>query len=90
MNLITVTQVVRNFGNIIGRVYYKREEFNIKKGSQIVACLSPPKRKSGLSMAGLERVLKKGLFLSSKELEDFERDIQFMREKKEELIDKWD
>ena len=90
MNLITVTQVVRNFGNIIGRVYYKGEEFNIKKGSQIVACLSPPKHKSGLSMSELERVLKKAPFLSSKELEDFERDIQFMREKKEELIDKWD
>ncbi len=35
-----------------------------------------------MSMAELERVLKKGTFLSSKEPEDFEGDIKFMREKK--------
>ena len=57
-HLITVTEVVRAFGDIIGRVYYKGEEFDIKKGSQIVVRLSSAKYKSGISMDDLEKIFK--------------------------------
>lgn len=56
--LITVTELVRTFGDIIGRVYYKGEEFDIKKGAHMVAHLSPAKCKSGLSMEDLEKVFE--------------------------------
>jgi len=38
----------------------------------------------------LKKVLKEVPFLSFKERDIFKKDIQFMREKKEELEDKWD
>ena len=89
-HLVTVTQIVRNFGDIIGRVYYKGEEFDIKKGANIVAHLSPPKQQIGLSIMELEKLFTRSAFLSSEELDVFEKDLHFMRETKEELTDKWD
>ena len=41
--LITVTEAVRSFADIIGRVYYKGDEYEIKKGNQIVAHIGPAK-----------------------------------------------
>lgn len=39
--VITVTEMARSFSDIIGRVYHRGEEFDIKKGSHIVAHISP-------------------------------------------------
>lgn len=39
--VITVTEMARSFSDIIGRVHHKGEEFDIKKGSKLVAHISP-------------------------------------------------
>jgi antitoxin (DNA-binding transcriptional repressor) of toxin-antitoxin stability system len=41
--VITVTEMARSFSDIIARVYHKGEEFDIKKGANIVAHISAPK-----------------------------------------------
>lgn len=51
--LITVTDMIRSFSDIIGRVYYKRETFDIKKGNNIVATLAPTKSSTTLMASSL-------------------------------------
>ena len=69
--LITVTDLIRSFSDIIGRVYYKGESFDIKKGPNIVAMLSP-KSKSSMSVSELNTFFKETPHLSDEDVEDFE------------------
>lgn len=90
IHLITVTEAVRSFADIIGRVYYKGDEYNIKKGNQIVAHIGPSKNRSTLSVSELNSFFENSPKLQSDDVEDFERDIQFIRSLSMEIKDKWD
>jgi hypothetical protein len=89
-HLITVTEAVRSFGDLIGRVYYKGEEFDIKKGSQIVAHIGPSKQRATIRVAELNNMLAACPSLSKKELEEFEKDLKDIRLSGGELKSKWD
>ncbi|HJD55912.1 MAG TPA: antitoxin [Rickettsia endosymbiont of Pyrocoelia pectoralis] len=39
--IIKATEVVRSFSDIMNRVYYKGESFDVQKGNNIVARISP-------------------------------------------------
>lgn len=72
---ITVTDAVRSFSDIIGRVYYKGETYDIKRGANIVAMLAPAKAKSTITAGELNKFFKEAPSLSKEELGEFEEDI---------------
>ncbi len=74
--LITVTDMIRSFSDIVGRVYYNGEIFDIKKGSNIVARLSPTKKKSTIAIADLNGFFKMSPHLNKDDSEDFEKGIK--------------
>lgn len=87
--LITVTEAVRTFTDIIGRVYYRGEEFDIKKGTQIVAHIGPSKNRSTLNVVELTEFFSNPS-LSKEDFEEFEKDINFIRSSVGEIKNKWD
>jgi len=89
-HLITVTEAARSFADIIGRVYYRGEEFDIKKGNQIVAHIGPAKSRATLRMGELNAFFASCPTLSTEELNDFERDIEMIRSKAGEAENKWE
>jgi hypothetical protein len=73
--LITVTEMIRSFSDIVGRVHYKGEIFDIKKGANIVARLSPAKAKLTVTAGELNELFKSAPHLSEEDIEEFEQDI---------------
>lgn len=87
--LITVTEAVRSFTDIIGRVYYRGEEFDIKKGTQIVAHLGPSKNRPTLKISELNSLFSQ-FTLSQEECEEFAKDLDLIRKSGGEIKNKWD
>ncbi|HXH54142.1 MAG TPA: antitoxin [Gammaproteobacteria bacterium] len=90
LHLITVTEAVRSFADIIGRVYYKGDEYNIKKGNQIVAHIGPSKNRSTLSISELNSFFASCPTLLPGDAQDFEQDIGLVRSAGGEIKDIWD
>jgi antitoxin (DNA-binding transcriptional repressor) of toxin-antitoxin stability system len=88
--LITVSEAVRSFADIIGRVYYKGEEFEIKKGKKIVARIVPVKEKRALKVCELNDFFANIPKLDAKEMESFAKDIEDARKNIKESPSKWD
>lgn len=89
--LITVTEFSRGFSDIIGRVHYTGEVFDIQKGTRIVARLSPVKAKKTITLRELGTFFKNSPHLSKDEIEDFEQAIVKLKSLKDSGgFDKWD
>ncbi|HJD56703.1 antitoxin [Candidatus Tisiphia endosymbiont of Ptychoptera albimana] len=89
--VITVTDMVRSFSDIIGRVHYQGESFDIKKGTNIVARLVPTQNKPTLTLGELNEFFENGPHLDKDDIEGFEEDINVIKSLK--LTDwgnKWD
>ncbi|OZG32215.1 hypothetical protein [Rickettsia endosymbiont of Culicoides newsteadi] len=85
--VITVTDMVRSFSDIIGRVHYQGESFDIKKGASIVAIQNKPT----LTLGELNEFFENGPHLDKDDIEGFEEDINVIKSLK--LTDwgnKWD
>lgn len=90
IHLITVTEAARSFSDIIGRVYYKGDEFEIKKGSTVVARLIPSSQKTAFPIKKLNKFFKEGPHLSEDDIEDFQKDIEEIRSLAGDTPFKWD
>jgi len=89
--LITVTDMIRSFSDIVGRVYYKGETFDIKKGNNVVARLSPANKKVSIKVSDLNAFLRASPHLDPEDVSDFENDIKEIRKLKgRERFTKWD
>jgi antitoxin (DNA-binding transcriptional repressor) of toxin-antitoxin stability system len=89
--LITVTEIMRSFSDVVGRVYYKGESFDIKKGANIVARLSPAKKRSTIAIKDLNNFFQNAPHLGKSDIEDFENTINEVKSKKENgVFNKWD
>ena len=88
--LITVSEAVRSFGDIIGRVYYKGEEFEIKKGKNIVARIIPAKNRHTLQVSELNAFFAKAPRLAEGDADSFLKDIEDFRANIKESPSKWD
>jgi antitoxin (DNA-binding transcriptional repressor) of toxin-antitoxin stability system len=89
--LVSVTDVVRSFSDIVSRVYYKGETFDIKKGANIVARLSPAKPKSTIAVADLNNFFREIPKLDVEDSKEFEKTIKEMRLLKDKKVfNKWD
>ena len=87
---ITVTEAVRSFSDIIGRVYYRGEEFDIQKGSQIVARITSSKSPSTLSIRDLNALFSSCPSLSLDDCEAFHSDLEDIRRQGGKVDNKWD
>jgi hypothetical protein len=74
--LITVTEAVRSFAEIIGRVYHKGEAFDIKKGTPVVAHLSSKKKPATLSASNLNEFFDRAPSLGKEEAESFLKNLE--------------
>lgn len=89
--LITVTDMLRSFSEIIGCVYYKGETYDIKKGNNIVARLSPAKFKATTKITELNNLFKTMPEYRTEDSEDFRNILKEIRSVKDkDGIDKWE
>jgi antitoxin (DNA-binding transcriptional repressor) of toxin-antitoxin stability system len=89
--VISVTDLSRTFSDIIGRVHYMREEYEIKKGTNIVARLSPASFKQTITAGELEALFRNAPHLANSDIEEFEDDISKVKELKDiQGFNKWD
>ncbi len=89
--LITVTDLVRSFSDIVGRVYYQRETFDIKKGANIVARLSPAKATYTVSIKDLNDFFYNTPHLNQSDIKEFDKTISRIKSLKNTAgEDKWD
>jgi len=91
VKLITVTEMTRKISDVLGRVYYKGESFDIKKGSHVVARLAPASRKSTTAISELNEFFKCGPHLEKEDANEFEKAIKEVKSLKDKQgVNKWD
>lgn len=88
--LITITEAARSFSDIIARVYYRGEEFDIKKGNQIVAHISPSKNPATLKISELNDFFANAPKLSQEDINEFEKDLKRIRDIAGGIKNSWD
>jgi antitoxin (DNA-binding transcriptional repressor) of toxin-antitoxin stability system len=76
---LTVTEVVRNFSEILGRVRFKGERFILLKGGKPVAELRPAKGPARLHLRDLPEVLAALPHLGAADADRFARDLESAR-----------
>ncbi len=84
-HIITVTEMARSFSDIIARVDYKGEVFEIKKGVNVVAKLTPVQKKSTISVKNLNDLFLNAPHLDEGDVTQFTKDIEKIRSLKDEV-----
>ncbi|MFI4984336.1 MAG: antitoxin [Rickettsiales bacterium] len=64
-NIISATEVARSFSDIINKVYYQHQSYDVKKGKSIVARIVPCNYSSKIEVKDLN-----SFFANSPKLED--------------------
>lgn len=77
--LITVTDMIRSFSDIVGRVHYRGEIFDIKKGANIVARLSPVKASGTIAVSELNAFFRNSPHLAEEDVIKFAEDISDLK-----------
>lgn len=91
VQVIRATELVRSFSDIMNRVYYKGESFDIQKGQNIVARISPIENKPSIPTKTLEDFFKNAPHLDPDDADQFIKDIYKARQKYDFKKDnKWD
>ncbi|MFY9589853.1 antitoxin [Rickettsia endosymbiont of Halotydeus destructor] len=89
--VIRATELVRSFSDIMNRVYYKGESFDIQKGHNIVARISPIENKPSIPTKTLGDFFKNAPKLDPDDADQFIKDIYKARQKYDFKKDnKWD
>ena len=92
--IVKATEAVRSFSDIINRVYYKGESFDIQKGNNIVARITPTENKPSVEVKNLDELLKNGPHLDPEEAEQIIKEVEEIRHSTriniEDLYRKWD
>jgi hypothetical protein len=55
--IVTATAFARNFSDLLNQVRYQGITLDVKRGSEIVACVSPPETRSGYPIVELDNLL---------------------------------
>lgn len=87
---VSVSDVVRNFSDYMNRVVYKHENFILIRGKKCIAEIKPVN--TWKSVKELSSVFKSLPRLSSHELDDYESDLNEVKNKLSEqrLNDPWE
>lgn len=73
--IVTATMFARNFSDLLNQVRYQGITLDVKRGSEIVACVSPPDARPGYPIAELDHLLAGLPRLSSEDAGAFQQDI---------------
>lgn len=73
--VISATTLARNFSEFLNRVRYQGVTLDVTRGSDVIACLSPPIPTGGYPIAQLDRLLASLPQLSAQEAVQFESDV---------------
>jgi hypothetical protein len=76
--VVTATEAARGFGDLLGRVRYRREAFLIRRGGTIVARLGPVEA-PGVTGAEAAAAWSRHPRLNAREARAFARDIESAR-----------
>ncbi len=87
-HLITATEATRNFSEILNRVLYKGQSFDIKRGREVVAQLVPAK--PIMLASEFASFLKNLPALDAEDKQDFEKTITECRADLHETRNLWD
>ncbi len=88
IKVISVTEAVRNFSDIIGRIRYKRESFLLTKGGTLVARIDPVNR--NVKAKEIITLLKEIPHLTPESAREFAKDLEESRTFLKEAKDKWE
>ena len=77
---ISATQVSRELSDILNKVRYQGQSFNVKKGKEIIATIIPGSlSQHNMKVKDLEAFFKQIPTLEKEERNSFEKDIQKIR-----------
>ena len=76
--IISVTDMARSISDVIGQVYYQHTSFDIKKGANIVAKLTPVRKRTTAEVKDLNNLFSKAPHLNDED-NSFENDIQDLK-----------
>lgn len=72
---ITAIALARNFSDFLNQVRYQRITLEVKRGNEVIACVTPPAKFAGFPIEQLDALLTSTAALSAQEGRDFLRDI---------------
>ncbi len=79
MTRVSVTELVRNFSEILGRVRFRGERFLLLKGGKPVAELVPARTSPSVRLRDLPTLLEELPYLDPSDAEQFARDVETAR-----------
>ena len=89
-HVIKSSEAARNFSDLLNRVRYQGMSFDIQRGREIVARISPVSPTSPLDASELQTAFASLPRLSKEELDAFERDLETLRKAVQEPVNPWD
>lgn len=89
MERINVTQAVRQFSDLINRVYYQGATFELERNNRVVARLSPAAPRSAVRVADLNQLFA-SLPRLGEDAERFADDVATIRGELPPEGDPWD
>lgn len=91
--IIRATEFVRSFSDIMNRVYYKGESFDVQKGNHIVARITPANTTIKPTKT-LKEFLEHAPILDPEDVDDYIKIVQEVRSSTKQdikkLVEKWD
>lgn len=90
MTTLTATALARNFSDYLNQVCYQGASFEIQRGAEIVARLTPPAPVGGYPLERLASLLADLPALSEDEAAEFLRDIDDAEAQLVTQADAWD
>lgn len=89
MERISVTQAVRQFSDLLNRVFYQGVSIELERGNKVIARISPVSSESPLKVKDLNRLFSE-LPLLRDDSESFAKDLENIREKIPLEKSQWD
>ena len=91
VRVISATQASRTLSDILNKVHYQKEYFEIKRGKEIIAKIIPASPAVGVMTIGaLGQLLKRLPTLDHEDSEAFEQDIKDIRSHMDAGNNPWD
>lgn len=72
---VTATLLSRKLSELLNQVRYQGMTLEVKRGNEIIACVTPPASIAGYPIEQLDRLLASVTRMSDAEADDFLRDI---------------
>lgn len=76
---LTATEAARNFSDMLNRVHYRGERFNIVRGGEVIARVEPAAQKR-MTFGELQAFLNSLPPLSEEEAREWQEDLKAIRE----------